>query len=88
MFLLNFIVAVNVYASCPEMKTNVYPPWSKEDIAGFMEIKMKCVDMRQQCVIEFFKTVQGDYRGVCSVPVPNKQSSKTYRFTSWFIDLK
>lgn len=74
--LLNVIVAVSAYASCPEMRTNVYPPWTKQDLNGYIEIKMKCLQMRQECVVEFFKTAQEDYRGVCSAPVPDKQSLK------------
>ncbi len=66
--MINLLLFTVLSATCKPMKTNVSPPWSKEDIAGFSELKMYCIGIRKPCVVEFFKTIKGSYRGACSVP--------------------
>jgi hypothetical protein len=74
MWLFNIIVSLSTAAGCKPMMSNVSPPWSKEDINGYIEVKMRCDKMRKYCVTEFFKTAQGYYRGVCSDPIPDNKS--------------
>jgi hypothetical protein len=74
--LLAFIVALS-NARCPDMRTNVFPPWSRADFNGYVEVKMKCNALKKPCVAEFFKTTQGYYRGVCSDPIQDSKSLET-----------
>lgn len=76
--MLSIFLSAAMAASCPPTKTNIITPLTLEDMKAMSEWKQRCLDTKSFiCLEQFIKKDDGYYLGFCSLPIQDKEASKS-----------